>query len=69
MSDRNIGLEIRAEAAELRGRIDRLDAFIATPSAVYDELPMAEKLALNRQLKAMRDYLLALQTRISLHPA
>ncbi len=69
MSDRNIGGEIRAEAAELRGRIERLDAFITTPSAVYDELPMAEKLALNRQLKAMRDYLLALQTRIPLHPA
>ena len=66
---RDIAAEVKAEAAELRERIDRLDDFICSPGSAYADLPQAHKRLLNRQVAAQRALLLILRERIELYPA
>lgn len=54
---------VRAEAAELQGRIDKLASFL--PSDTFNGLPKEEQGRLTAQLAAMQDYSNCLAERIS----
>lgn len=53
------------ERDELNEKLAKLTTFITGPSPIYDGLPDAEKLRLNRQLTYMTEYSNVLDERIA----
>lgn len=61
---RCIKTELQAEADTLDEKIEKLDSFIYDPGTAYETTSVPHRVAMNQQLAAMRNYSIALKTRI-----